>query len=145
MSAPIKLYVLKSKTHDYHFKQTSLMHPLTDFNCTPIFESFSFQHYRLYLHRFPWLFINPFNHCCPCTFPSLWKAFALIYLVTFRLHRRLRGTLPFFRPHGTLFRTGRARVFSGIIPAGWDGAARTRECGSQSPVPYHLATPQYIN
>ena len=25
---------------------------------------------------------------------------------------------------------------------GWDGAARTRECRSQSPVPYHLATSQ---
>ncbi len=26
---------------------------------------------------------------------------------------------------------------------GWDGWTRTSECGSQSPVPYHLATPQY--
>ena len=24
---------------------------------------------------------------------------------------------------------------------GWDGWTRTSECGSQSPVPYHLATP----
>ena len=26
---------------------------------------------------------------------------------------------------------------------GWDGWTRTSECGSQSPVPYRLATPQY--
>ena len=26
---------------------------------------------------------------------------------------------------------------------GWDGWTRTSECGSQSPVPYHLATPQH--
>ncbi len=26
---------------------------------------------------------------------------------------------------------------------GWDGRIRTDECGSQSPVPYRLATPQY--
>ena len=30
-------------------------------------------------------------------------------------------------------------------PDGWDGAARTRECRSQSPVPYHLATSQSGN
>lgn len=27
---------------------------------------------------------------------------------------------------------------------GWVGEVRTHECGSQSPVPYHLATTQYI-
>ena len=30
-------------------------------------------------------------------------------------------------------------------PFGWGGWARTTECRSQSPVPYHLATPQYIS
>ena len=29
------------------------------------------------------------------------------------------------------------------VITGWDGWTRTSECGSQSPVPYHLATPQY--
>ena len=29
-----------------------------------------------------------------------------------------------------------------IISFGWGGRFRTLECGSQSPMPYHLATPQ---
>ena len=30
------------------------------------------------------------------------------------------------------------------LKCGWDGWTRTSGCGSQSPVPYHLATPQYV-
>ena len=29
-----------------------------------------------------------------------------------------------------------------VLFSGWDGWIRTSECGSQSPVPYRLATPQ---
>ena len=32
-----------------------------------------------------------------------------------------------------------------VLFAGWDGRIRTDECGSQSPVPYRLATPQYFH
>ncbi len=28
---------------------------------------------------------------------------------------------------------------------GWGGRDRTYECRNQNPVPYHLATPQFIN
>ena len=31
-----------------------------------------------------------------------------------------------------------------VLFSGWDGWIRTSECGSQSPVPYRLATPQNI-
>ena len=45
----------------------------------------------------------------------------------------------------------RFRVLASVHPrcsrrlstSGWDGWTRTNGCGSQSPVPYHLATPQY--
>lgn len=32
-----------------------------------------------------------------------------------------------------------------FLVLGRDGWIRTSECGSQSPMPYHLATPQYNN
>ena len=35
------------------------------------------------------------------------------------------------------------RAIRSLRRRGWDGWTRTSECGSQSPVPYHLATPQY--
>ena len=35
------------------------------------------------------------------------------------------------------------RVEWALLRRGWDGWTRTSECGSQSPVPYHLATPQH--
>ena len=31
-----------------------------------------------------------------------------------------------------------------VLFSGWGGRIRTDECGSQSPVPYRLATPQYF-
>ena len=30
------------------------------------------------------------------------------------------------------------------VPGGWGGVIRTHGCGSQSPVPYRLATSQYL-
>ena len=47
------------------------------------------------------------------------------------------------RHPGDLFRCACSDVHDGGSGCGWGGRIRTFECGSQSPVPYHLATPHH--
>ena len=39
---------------------------------------------------------------------------------------------------------GLAKNFANPVQSGWGGWIRTNECRHQKPMPYHLATPQFL-